>query len=438
MAERNATNFGESLIPGIRAVLEFAASSGRSAFYRKKYSPAALPAITSVEDLARIPFLEKGELSEIPWRDRLFMPESELGIPGITSGTTGKPLIIPRLPHYRLSVNDKDLGPLGVKTVMILLPVLAGFLRRLANIGPDGITVIPGDVRNIELSAALAHELGVNGILTTYTGLDRLIEAFDALKLGLEGIKWVSVGGEPVSPGRYRYLRSRLPGARLAPRFASAEFGATRFYRCERLLDSPPDLFHPFPGSHLFEIIAPSGELAAPDEPGELIHTDITVPKAFPFIRYRTGDGAALLSSPCACGSPHLLKLTGKIGFDSLNYAGATLRLDMVELALERVADIVEKDFRLHLREENSGGKPLPELELCLLPKNKRVLGPAREELELKLAGLLSSCLHVSSSRTLGELVGSGIFRPLKVTLVDAFPAGELKPRRLISHINAT
>ena len=147
------------------------------------------------------------------------------------------------------------------------------------------------------------------------------------------------------------------------------------------------------------------------------------------------GDGAALLPGRCACGNPHLLRLTGKLGLDSLKYAGITLRADMVELALTRAADIVENDFRLHLREETAGGRPRPALELCLALRDKRVLGPAREELAGKLAGVLAAALHVSSSRTLEDLVKEGQFVPLKVTLLDGFPEGEMKPLRLISHV---
>lgn len=435
MGTGTATNFKESFLAGVRAMLEFALSSERSDFYRKKYSGAGIPPIKSLEDFTRLPFLEKSDLSGTPWRERLFVPESELGTPGISSGTTGKPVIIPRLPHDSNVVNEKDLAPLGVGSVMVLMPAFAGVLRHLANRGPAGILVIPGDVRNMELSATLARDLGITGLVTTYSGLDRFIEAADSLKFGLEGLKWISVGGEPVSAARYGYLRSRLPCARLAPRFNASEFGPLRFYRCEHLADSPPDRFHPFPDSHLFEIITPSGGLAAPGETGELVHTDLAVPKAFPFIRYRTGDAAALLSERCPCGNPHLLELTGKIGFDSLKYAGVNLREDMVELALERAADIVEKDFRLHLREVTDGGKPLPALELCLIPKDKRVLGPAREELESRLAGLIASCLHISASRTLEDLVKTGLFKPLKVTLLDDFHETGSKPRRLLSHI---
>jgi phenylacetate-CoA ligase len=56
------------------------------------------------------------------------------------------------------------------------------------------------------------------------------------------------------------------------------------------------------------EIIDPAtGELVEPGEKGELVLTTLSV-RAFPLIRFRTGDMARLVTDPCGCGS-NLMKL---------------------------------------------------------------------------------------------------------------------------------
>ena len=52
------------------------------------------------------------------------------------------------------------------------------------------------------------------------------------------------------------------------------------------------------------EIVDPlSGDPLPDGIPGEIVITTLTR-EAMPLIRYRTGDVAALLPGPCACGSP--------------------------------------------------------------------------------------------------------------------------------------
>lgn len=436
-----ATNFEKSLAPMLNAALDFALNSEHSAFYRNKYKGLPRARVEEYAGLARLPFLERAELVAVSWRDRLFVPESDLAYYAITSGTTDspRPFVIPRLdPEYQdlrdNTLQSDLLRQKGINKIMVLLAPFHALQYKMFAVPLPGIMVIPGDPRNIGASAAAAAELGVNGFVTTSTALMRLVESYEQNGFDTATIKWASLGGEATSRAKYDYLRSKLPAARLTMRFGAAELGGHRYYRCEHL-QAQPDLFHPIPDSHIFEIISPSEAPCAPGETGELVHTDLTIPNALPFIRYRTGDEACLSLADCPCGAKMTLRLSGKLGFDTFRYAGVQIRTEMVERALLKLDDLIQQDFRLHIYEREVAGKPVPALELQLIPKQEKLLGPAREELAGRLAALISSTLYLAPKTTLEDLVKKVDLLPLKVELVDSFPLERGKPRRMIPHL---
>lgn len=440
MSADAAGNFDASMLPALRSVLDFALSSPLSSFYRDKYGAGA-PALDGLEELRRLPFLERSELLRTPWRRRLFAPESELADFGISSGTSasGRPLIVPRLDSFqedmlRYSAPRELLERLGVRRLMTLLPPFSGLARKLPGLPLPGVIVLTGDARSVAGSAVVAAEAGVDGLLTTPSGLERLLDAAQEAGCSLAALKWVSLGGESVSKAKHAYLRGRLPGVRFSTRYGASEFGPTRFFRCDAL-EEDPALFHPVPGSHLFELVRPDGSPCRLEEPGELVHTDLRLPSAFPFLRYKTGDEAALARARCACGAELRLRLTGKLGYDVFRHAGVQLGVELVERALERHRDQVKADFRLHVRETVVDGRPVPRLELRLVPARALPAGSARRDLAERLETQLAQELLLSPSRTLAELTRLGVFAPLVVELVDGFPAEPGKPRRIVSHL---
>lgn len=435
-----ADNFESSLLPKLNAVLQFALSSERSPFYREKYKRSLPGPLAAREDFLRLPFLERKDLLAVPWRERLFIAEGQVEVFGISSGTTdaGKPLIMPRWPDFieaflKHTAPPELLARLGVSKVMLLLPPFSG-LQRQALIAPlPGVRVILGDVKNIGASALAAAELGMEGFITTPTGLERLIESYENAGFDLGAVKWASLGAEGMSKAKYAYLRSKLPRARFGIRFGAAEFAASRFFRCD-YLEAEPDLFHPIPDSHLFEIVSSAGLPCELGEPGELVHTDLHVPKAFPFIRYRTGDGATSLPAVCPCGNKRLLRLTGKLGVEAFKYAGVTISAGLVESALSKLSDLVTPDFRLHLREVPRAGKLRPCLELHLIARRPMPEQREQENLAHRLARALSAELYLSGKSTFADLAEKGFFEPLTVRLVEAFPQEQGRPRKIITH----
>ena len=78
--------------------------------------------------------------------------------------------------------------------------------------------------------------------------------------------------------------------------------------QCER------GTYHVHPDYGIVEILRPSGEPAQPGEPGEIVCTSFTN-DAFPLVRYRLGDIAALGENDCPCGRafPVLQRIIGRL-----------------------------------------------------------------------------------------------------------------------------
>jgi phenylacetate-CoA ligase len=91
----------------------------------------------------------------------------------------------------------------------------------------------------------------------------------------------------------------------------------------------------------LVEVVNPiSGAPVDPGEEGELVFTTLTK-EALPMLRYRTGDIAALDSSPCQCGrtTVRMTRVRGRID-DMLIIRGVNLYPSEVERVLLGVADV--------------------------------------------------------------------------------------------------
>ena len=89
---------------------------------------------------------------------------------------------------------------------------------------------------------------------------------------------------------------------------------------------------------HFFpEIIDPkTGEILAPGETGELVFTSLST-RAFPLIRFRTGDKARLISEPCSCGCPFArIEWLGERTDDLLTINGVKLHQAQIVRHLEK------------------------------------------------------------------------------------------------------
>lgn len=439
-----STNFDESIIPKLNDLLDFVLANTHSDFYRKKYAGLEIGKIKSYEDFLQIPFLVKDEILEVDIGQRIFIPENEVADYSFSSGTTGHP--IPTIiPHESIDYAAKNKGifnkerfeRLGVKKVLVLMQPTAGLFRRsFSNPNPSAI-FLPGDVHNIKLAALIMKTLCINGIITTPTILDFLVDELKSVDFDFVSVKWISIGSEFCSTLRYNYFRAQFPNAYFHMRYGNSEIGGGgRHYRCEHLAQSGlPNVFHV---DHAVELIEVVGENDTPmplGETGEIVHTDLK-PKAFPLLRYRMKDMGSLTKTKCPCGNNMVLTIDGRSGFDVLKIHGATIHAELVSRAVATIQDIVESRFQLHVYEKNSNGKPKLQLEFHLKLKPQHEHSKKDDFLIEILKEKLSSSLQLSGKMTLAEFVAKGIFLPPEIVFVSAWDCTTIKSKNIISHLN--
>jgi len=426
--------FEAGYLQRVNEVLDFAINSSYSDFYRRKYKEldSKSQAIGSYEDFQKIPLLTRSEILATPLRDRIFLPRKDIVHYAFSAGTTdqNKPLIMPhhvftyKTPKTPLRMFSPDkVSKLGVDTIMILRhPLSSPFIKQLS-VPKKGILSVPGDIRNLPLSAKLAKEIGINCISTTPTVLTFFIHELEKAGFDFNLIKFVYMTGELCSSQRLALIRSKMPKAYIDINYTVSELSIVG-YRCRHLADEPPNVFHIHTSAFL-EIL--SEDTA---QPGNIVVTDTETPRAFPFIRYCLGDIGLIEKQNCPCGENVVLKLGGRSRYDFLRFHGVVLHTQAIENSLDAVRQFLEPGFQMHVYEELINEKLSPRLVLKVVAKEAAspfLLNLIKEN--------VSQNLFLTADKTLDYFLDNKIFSSIEVELVDKWPDDEVKAKSIISHL---
>jgi phenylacetate-CoA ligase len=321
-----------------------AAACERSAVYRAMCREAGVePAdVKSLDDVRRLPFLEKTALREAyPAGLRLCGLDEIIEVHS-TSGTTGKPTPIwvtrREMEAWALR-NARSMWMIGLRPGDLLqncfgygLPTSIGLQYGAQH---AGIGVVPAGIGRQELLIDLIVDLGVTAICTTPSyglyladkakerGIDLATDS--QLRIGLFGAEpWPESG------------RDRLTAALGVDAFN--EYGMGEFLGPGMACECPvKDGMHVWSDHLLVECIDPETcEPVADGQPGELVWTSLTS-DSMAMIRYRSHDISSLSWAPCACGRTHpkIGRITGRSD-DALSIGGLVVFPSQIEEVLVR------------------------------------------------------------------------------------------------------
>ena len=290
----------------------------RSPFYRRKLEEAGVRPehVERLEDLAALPFTTKEELrasqaESPPYGDYVCVDGIEIVRMHLSSGTTGKPLVMPYT--ERDVATSAELGArafwaAGVRPDDTVLHCLSysfytGGISDHAALEATGAAMIPVGLGQSARVLELWRDLRPTALFSTITYPVHLAET--AAERGLDpralGLAKLVVTGEP--GGQIAATRRRLEelwGAEVGDTYGLSEVWGTLAGECEER-----DGLH-FSGQDatLVELIEPeSGEQVPVEEGarGELVFTHL-YREAAPLIRFRSRDVAEILGVDCPCG----------------------------------------------------------------------------------------------------------------------------------------
>ena len=282
----------------------------RNRFLERQLSPQD---ILSLKDIEKLPFMNRGHLSThypyglfaVPLRDivRIHTAPGTGDSPSISGYTKADLLIWKKLVARSLEAS----GVTEMDIIQIHLP------PGLANWGRDykdgGETVGAGVIPNSPLSLAktlmVLRDYKTTTLVTTLAFAEQLVDhMFDQEHHPNElNLKRIILVGEPVDRDTVKNLEDRLH-VDIWLNYGLSEIpGPAIAHECSSHCGLHINDDHILP-----EIIDPvTGTPVPTGEKGELVLTTLSA-RAFPLIRFRTGDIARFVTDPCSCTS-HFVKM---------------------------------------------------------------------------------------------------------------------------------
>ena len=278
-------------------------------FYGKKLEEAGIHEVHSPEDFKKLPFSEKKDLRDAYPLGLMTAPEEEIVRIHSSSGTTGKPVIIP---YTKKDVDDwatmfarcYEMAGITKKDRLQITPGYGlwtagiGFQAGCEKLGAMAIPMGPGNTDK-QIEMMIAMESTVLCATSSYA----LLLAEEMEKRGLVDqikLKKGVIGSERWSD-KMRNKISEILGIELYDIYGLTEiYGPGIGINCKGQKH-----MHYWDDFIYIEIIDPkTGENLPDGEWGEIVITTLKKEGA-PLIRYRTHDLSRIIPGKCSCGSPY-------------------------------------------------------------------------------------------------------------------------------------
>ncbi len=278
-------------------------------YYGKIYKELGISGIQSQEDFEALPFSSKDDLRNAYPLGIQAVPDEEVVRIHSSSGTTGKPVIIP---YTAKDVDDwavmfarcyETAGITSKDRIQItpgygLWTAGIGFQTGCEKLGAMAIPMGPGNT-----DKQLQMMIDLKSTVITATSSYALLLAEEINKRGLKNqihLKKGVIGSERWSEKMRSYIRKEL-GIELYDIYGLTEiYGPGIGINCEK-----ENGIHYWDDYIYIEIIDPKTGKPVPDgEEGEIVITTL-VKEGAPLIRFRTHDISRIIPEKCSCGSSY-------------------------------------------------------------------------------------------------------------------------------------
>ena len=327
-------------------------------YYSEVYKKAGITGVSSAEDFEKIPFTDKADLRNAYPLGIQAVPDEQVVRIHSSSGTTGKPVIIP---YTAKDVDDwatmfarcYEIAGITNKDRIQITPGYGlwtagiGFQAGCEKLGAMAIPMGPGNT-----DKQLQMMIDLQSTVICATSSYALLLAEEINKRGLKDqikLKKGVIGSERWSDAKRKYIADAL-GIELYD-----IYGLTEIYGPGIGINCPDQT-----GMHIFddylytEIIDPqTGEVLPDGEEGEIVITTL-VKEGAPLIRFRTHDLSRIIPGECTCGRhyPRLETIKGRSD-DMFKVHGVNLFPSQVEEVLGMV-DGVSSEYKIDIAHDDS------------------------------------------------------------------------------------
>ena len=282
-------------------------------FYKKSFDEAGFDprSVKSLDDVARIPFVQKQDLRDAYPYGMLAVPLKDVREIHMSSGTTGIATVGAYTEHdikiwgecFSRAVDFAHGDENDVMQICYGYGLFTGGLGAHYGSISAGCATIPIGAGNTERQIRILREMGPTILACTPSYAMHIADT--AIEMGLDPARDFSLragihGAEPFSDNFRRDLERKL-GYRVLDIYGLTEtMGPGVAIECweQQGLHIAEDHFYP-------EIINPeTGEVLPDGEWGELVITTLDR-EASPVVRYRTHDITRIIPGECPCGRTH-------------------------------------------------------------------------------------------------------------------------------------
>ncbi len=332
-------------------------------FYGEVYRKAGISGVSSQEDFEKLPFSSKDDLRYAYPRGIQAVPEEEVVRIHSSSGTTGKPVIIPYTAkdvddwaimfarcYETAGITNKD--RIQITPAYGLWTAGIGFQLGAEKLGAMTVPMGPGNT-----DKQLQMMMDLKTPVLTATSSYALLLAEEINKRGLRDkihLKKGVFGSERWSKKMREYIRNEL-GVELYDIYGLTEiYGPGIGITCEK-----EQGIHYWDDYVYIEIINPeTGEPVPDGETGEIVITTL-VKEGAPLLRFRTHDLSRIIPEKCSCGRsyPRLDTIGGRSD-DMFKVRGVNMFPKQVEELLQDV-DGVLSEYNITIAHDDDHNKDI-------------------------------------------------------------------------------
>ena len=332
-------------------------------FYGEVYRKAGITGVSSQEDFEKIPFSSKDDLRNAYPLGIQAVPEEEVVRIHSSSGTTGKPVIIPYTAkdvddwaimfarcYETAGITNKD--RIQITPAYGLWTAGIGFQNGAEKLGAMAVPMGPG---NTDKQIQMMMDLKTT--VLTATSSYALLLAEEINRRGLRDkihLKKGVFGSERWSKKMREYIQQEL-GIELYDIYGLTEiYGPGIGINCEK-----EHGIHYWDDYIYIEIIDPETGIPVPDgEIGEIVITTL-VKEGAPLLRFRTHDLSRIIPEKCTCGRsyPRLDTIGGRSD-DMFKVRGVNMFPKQVEELLQDVHGVLS-EYNITIAHDDDNNKDI-------------------------------------------------------------------------------